>query len=76
MPYVGCRFLVVDAKRDSIIFYQKAGFTLLNTASNQRDEHPLMFFDLYKESSSEVGNSQLLTSLYPPIVDLSAIQRL
>lgn len=50
MPHVGCRFLVVDAKRDSIKFYQKSGFILLNTESNHADEHPLMFFDLYKAS--------------------------
>jgi GNAT superfamily N-acetyltransferase len=54
-PHVGCRFLVVDAKRDSVIFYQKSGFILLNTDSNNIDEHPLMFFDLYKESGLPVG---------------------
>lgn len=50
MPHVGCRFLVVDAKRDSVGFYQKSGFILLNTDSNYVDEHPLMFFDLHKEN--------------------------
>lgn len=48
MPHVGCRFMVVDAKRDSIQFYQKGGFTLLDTESNHSDEHPLMFIDLCK----------------------------
>lgn len=48
MPHIGCRFLVVDAKRDSISFYQRGGFTLLNTEFNYSDEHPLMFFDLYQ----------------------------
>lgn len=48
MPNVGCRFLVVDAKKDSIPFYQKNGFTLLDTESNLSDPYPLMFFDLYK----------------------------
>ncbi len=52
MPYCGCRFLVVDAKRDSILFYQKRGFTLLNTTSNNNDQHPLMFFDMYKENKN------------------------
>lgn len=55
MPHVGCRFLVVDAKRDSITFYQKSGFLLLNTDSNHTDEHPLMFFDLHRENGSPVG---------------------
>lgn len=50
MPHVGCRFLVVDAKRNSIPFYEKNGFTLLNADSNQADEHPSMFFDLYKKN--------------------------
>jgi len=48
MPHVGCRFLVVDAKRDSVSFYQKGGFVFLNTEFNHSDEHPLMFFDLYQ----------------------------
>jgi len=42
--YIGCRFLVVDAKQDSISFYEKAGFSLFNT--DIPDEHPLMFLDL------------------------------
>jgi predicted GNAT family N-acyltransferase len=54
MPHVGCRFVVVDAKRDSVAFYQKFGFILLNTDANHSDEHPLMFLDLYKEGSSEI----------------------
>lgn len=64
MPHVGCRFLVVDAKRDSVAFYQKAGFTLLNINSNDTDEHPLMFFDLYKESELQVKNSLSNTMIY------------
>lgn len=42
---IGCRFLVVDAKQDSILFYEKAGFSLFNI--EVPDEHPLMFLDLY-----------------------------
>ena len=53
-PHVGCRFLVVDAKRDSVIFYQKSGFILLETDSNRADEHPLMFFDLNGENRSHL----------------------
>lgn len=49
MPYVGCRFIVVDAKRGSVPFYEKSGFSLLNIESNHTDEHPLMFFDLHKD---------------------------
>lgn len=42
---IGCRFLVVDAKKDSILFYKKVGFNLFPIP--QPDEHPLMFLDLY-----------------------------
>ena len=48
MPHVGCRFLVVDSKQESISFYERSGFVLLDTDENRQDEHPLMFFDLYK----------------------------
>jgi len=51
MPHVGCRFLVVDAKRDSVLFYEHQGFELLNIESNIADENPLMFFDIYKNQS-------------------------
>jgi len=51
MPHVGCRFIVVDAKRDSVSFYEKSGFVLLDTEANRSDDHPLMFFDLYKSNS-------------------------
>lgn len=48
VPHVGCRFLVVDAKQESVSFYERMGFELLNTESNLADKNPLMFFDIYK----------------------------
>lgn len=48
MPHVGCRFLAVDAKKDSILFYKKNGFTILNSSDNLMDNRPLMFIDLHK----------------------------
>ena len=54
VPHVGCRFLVVDAKRDSVAFYQKSGFILLDTSSNHTDEHPLMFFDLHNHVQNKI----------------------
>lgn len=48
MPHVGCRFLVVDSKRESIGFYQRMGFTLLKTQQNNNKNYPLMFYDLHK----------------------------
>lgn len=48
MPHVGCRFVVVDSKRSAIGFYEKAGFTLLDTESNKALEQPVLFLDLLK----------------------------
>ncbi|SFH61308.1 Acetyltransferase (GNAT) domain-containing protein [Nitrosospira sp. Nsp14] len=51
MPNVGCRFLVVDSKASSMGFYQKCGFTLLDTTANKENEHPILFMDLHKINS-------------------------
>ena len=48
MPHIGCRFLVLDSKRQSIAFYEKRGFRLLDTEHNRREEHPVMFIDVGK----------------------------
>lgn len=45
---IGCRFLITDAKEDAISFYQRCGFTLLDTEENRNSEHPIMFVDLKK----------------------------
>lgn len=45
-PHAGCRFLILDAKRKSISFYEKLGFRLLETEGNKSAETPLMFMDL------------------------------
>jgi GNAT superfamily N-acetyltransferase len=47
-PAVGCRFVVVDAKKQSIGFYERCGFTLLDTDENRSRESPVMFLDLHK----------------------------
>lgn len=47
-PAVGCRFVMVDAKRDSVAFYRdKCSFRLLETDENKARDEPVMFFDLY-----------------------------
>jgi len=48
MPHVGCRFLAVDSKQQSIKFYEKCGFRLLDTEQNKQRNHPLMFMDIGK----------------------------
>ncbi|MFO9453188.1 GNAT family N-acetyltransferase [Legionella pneumophila serogroup 1] len=53
MPNVGCRFIVVDSKKNSVQFYEKYGFTLLDIESNREEETPLMFFDLYNHKQSD-----------------------
>ena len=47
-PYVGCRFIVVDSKQQSVEFYRKCGFPLLVTPENRDREEPIMFIDLYR----------------------------
>lgn len=48
-PRVGCRFVVVDAKRESVSFYErKCGFTALDTPANLSSERPVMFLDVHK----------------------------
>jgi len=47
-PAVGCRFVVVDAKKESVGFYEKCGFTAVDTAANKALSEPVMFVDLHK----------------------------
>lgn len=47
-PAVGCRFVVVDSKKQAVKFYEKCGFTLLDTADNRARAEPVMFLDLNK----------------------------
>ena len=42
----GCRFVVVDAKRPSIGFYERCGFRMLDTEENRKRPEPIMFIDL------------------------------
>ena len=50
-PAVGCRFVVVDAKEESIKFYERNGFTLVDTLANRALGSPVMFIDLHKAGS-------------------------
>jgi len=47
-PAVGCRFVVVDSKRGAVKFYEKCGFTLLDTPANRDRDEPVLFIDLNK----------------------------
>lgn len=48
-PNVGCRFIMVDSKKDSVSFYgEKMGFTMLDTEANRQRDEPVMFVDLAK----------------------------
>jgi GNAT superfamily N-acetyltransferase len=46
--HVGCRLLTTDAKADAVSFYEKSGFTMLNTPTNKDRKHPVMFIMLDK----------------------------
>lgn len=45
-PAVGCRFVMVDSKAQSVVFYEKCGFTMLDTVSNRERAAPVMWIDL------------------------------
>lgn len=47
-PNVGCRFLMVDSKTEAVHFYERLGFTLLDTPANKARGEPVMFLDLGK----------------------------
>lgn len=47
-PTVGCRFITVDSKQQSVEFYKRCGFTLLDTAENRERPSPVMWIDLSK----------------------------
>jgi len=49
MPRVGCRFLITDAKKKAIPFYEKQEMQLLTTDENKGKEHSVMFIDLCDE---------------------------
>ena len=49
-PQIGCRFLITDAKQPAVNFYEKQGFTLLDTEDNRVSENPIMFMDLKMEN--------------------------
>lgn len=48
MPRVGCRFLIAEAKHGAMRFYEKIGFTLLDTTKNRSRKLPVVFLDLHK----------------------------
>lgn len=47
-PSVGCRFVMVDAKKNAVRFYERCGFTMLDTPANKARNKPVMFVDLSK----------------------------
>jgi GNAT superfamily N-acetyltransferase len=46
--HVGCRLLITDAKSSAVPFYEKSGFTMLDTPANKERENPVMFIMLDK----------------------------
>ncbi len=46
VPYIGCRYLVLDARPERVDWYQSYGFELIDTYENIHRDHPLMFVDL------------------------------
>ncbi|ESQ84993.1 GNAT family N-acetyltransferase [Asticcacaulis benevestitus] len=50
-PTIGCRFIMVDSKQKSVTFYQKCGFTLIDTPENKALATPVLFIDLHKAAA-------------------------
>jgi GNAT superfamily N-acetyltransferase len=48
MPHAGCRFFVVDAKQNSVGFYQHKGFSRLGVAEDGGQALTTMFIDLHR----------------------------
>jgi GNAT superfamily N-acetyltransferase len=48
MPHTGCRFLVVDAKPESVGFYTAKGFLPVGSSAHGRNETTTMFIDLHR----------------------------
>jgi ribosomal protein S18 acetylase RimI-like enzyme len=48
-PYIGCRYIVVDSKQESVNFYINLGFNLLTTQNNQEESISLLFFDIHRD---------------------------
>lgn len=46
--HVGCRLLITDAKQSAVKFYERNGFTMLDTEDNREREAPVMFIVLKK----------------------------
>jgi len=45
---VGCRLLITDAKKSAVGFYERMGFTMLDTEANRARSEPVMFIVLGK----------------------------
>lgn len=48
MPHAGCRFLVVDAKPNSVGFYERKGFVRIGDAVDGDAAFTTMFVDLHR----------------------------
>jgi len=79
MPHAGCRFLMLDANRAKIGYYQRRGFVLVENSENldEENQNPVMFMDLHRLAKSaaeadvlETGQAKLQNSP-PTISDLT-----
>lgn len=66
MPLVGCRYLTVDSKQESITFYKKNGFIFLEPEHDDiagdvdKNDHTQMFYDLYKASQGANSKTEIV----------------
>jgi predicted N-acetyltransferase YhbS len=50
MPHTGCRFLIVDAKATSVLFYERKGFSKIGQVVDSEQTLTPMFIDLHRLS--------------------------
>lgn len=65
VPYIGCRFVVVNAKRKAVDFYRgKFDFVMLDTEGNRDAPAPIMWLDLklYANQQAEQAIEAAMTS--------------
>lgn len=48
VPHTGCRFLVVDAKPNSVAFYERKGFGRMGQVADGEQAFTTMFIDLHR----------------------------
>jgi len=58
MPKIGCRFIIVDAKQSAVKYYEKRGFTLLDTEDNKKGRTSFIIYRHAEAAINGVSDSE------------------